>query len=451
MEPEYSSTRDISKDWEKIRLRFLLSENLTNGLFKKAEFWGKGRPVVNVSDVYGHDDTINLSSLDKVSCDDAEYQRYSAIDGDFFFVRSSLALDGIGKTAMISEPSEEAVFECHLVRGRPDREMVNPRFLNYCLNSASSKAYFKSVANLVTMATIDQMKLKNLQLLLPCLDEQQKIATFLDHKTQQIDQLIEKKKALIEKLEEQRIAVITQAVTKGLDKDVKLVPSGVDWLGDVPDEWAVIRLRFLIESLEQGWSPQCDNYTADEDQWGVLKVGCVNGDRLDEKDNKALPPSLEPKTEYEILPGDILISRANTRELLGSTALAPDSVRQKLLLCDKLYRLIPSSDVDRVYLTYFLRTPISRYQYEREATGASGSMQNIGQATIKNLPIVVPSLEQQQKIVEFINHKTEHLDGMVAKIESAKSKLEEYRSSLITAAVTGKIDVRNWQEQKEAA
>lgn len=196
------------------------------------------------------------------------------------------------------------------------------------------------------------------------------------------------------------------------------------------------RLRFATRGIEQGWSPQCDNQAADDDAWGVMKVGCVNGNFFDPLENKALPANLEPLTEYELRPGDVLISRANTKELVGSAAVVPRDVRGKLLLCDKLFRLAPDDGVCKDYLTYFLRTPAARYQYEREATGASGSMQNIGQDTIKNLALPLPALGVQKAITAFLDWKTTQLDQLIEKKRALALKLSEQRLSLITQAVT---------------
>ena len=275
--------------------------------------------------------------------------------------------------------------------------------------------------------------------------EQQQIAAFLDWKTSQIDALIAKKQELLQKLKEKRLAVITQAVTKGLNPDAPMRDSGIPWLGEVPNHWCVKRLRFSVQRIEQGWSPQCDNQPAEDEAWGVMKVGCVNGDEFDAMENKALPVELEPMPEYELQPKDILISRANTKELLGSAAIVPTDVRQKLLLCDKLFRLRPEAGVDEEFLTCYLRTPAARYQYEREATGSSGSMQNIGQGTLKNLVVVFPPLAEQRSIFQYIRVERSKLDELLDKAQSAITRLTEYRTALITAATTGKIDVRDWQ------
>jgi type I restriction enzyme, S subunit len=277
----------------------------------------------------------------------------------------------------------------------------------------------------------------------PPLPEQERIADFLDWKTSQIDELIAKKRELIEKLKEKRLSVITQAVTKGLNLDAPMRDSGAPWLGQIPRHWGLKRMRFACSRIEQGWSPQCENQPADEDGWGVMKVGCVNGDTFDPLENKALPIQVDPLPEYEIHPNDILISRANTRGLLGSAALVPYGTRPKLILCDKLFRLILEREFDAAYLVYYLRTPAARFQYEREATGTSGSMQNIGQDTVKNVLVPVPPGPEQVAISEFLAKQAERVGQLLRGIEDAVARLVEYRSTLIIAAVTGKIDVRH--------
>ncbi len=213
------------------------------------------------------------------------------------------------------------------------------------------------------------------------------------------------------------------------------VPDGP--IGKVPAHWQIKRLRFVTRGIEQGWSPQCDNEPAEPGQWGVMKVGCVNSHRFDANENKALPPELEPLPEYELHPGDVLVSRANTRELVGSAAVVPARVRSKLLLCDKLFRIRPEPELDPEFLTYFLRTPAARFQYERDATGASGSMQNIGQDTIKDLPVPIPSLREQVAIASLLSWKTAQVDALICKKRELAQRLLEERNSLITLAVSG--------------
>ena len=207
----------------------------------------------------------------------------------------------------------------------------------------------------------------------------------------------------------------------------------------VPAHWEIKRLRFLAEGIEQGWSPQCNNYPAEGDEWGVLKVGCVNGNAFNPQENKQLPVELEPRTEYQIQLGDILISRANTRELLGSAGIV-DRLTTKLLLCDKLYRLRVNDTIDKRFLVNYLRSKPARAHYECEANGTSGSMQNIGQDTIANLSVPLPPLDEQHAIVAFLDEQTTRLDALLTRQQCLLRLLKEKRTAVITQAVTQGLD-----------
>ena len=151
---------------------------------------------------------------------------------------------------------------------------------------------------------------------LPPLAEQTQIAGFLDRETGKIDELVAEQRRLMELLKEKRQAVISRAVTRGLNPAAPLKSSGIEWLGAVPAHWETKPLKYSITKIEQGWSPQCGSDPAVESEWGVLKVGCGNRDRFDPNEQKALPLDVEPLTNYEIKSGDILVSRGNTLELV---------------------------------------------------------------------------------------------------------------------------------------
>ncbi len=175
---------------------------------------------------------------------------------------------------------------------------------------------------------------------------------------------------------------------------------------------------------------------------GGLKVGCVNYGRFTPAENKALPPDLVAKPELGIKKGDLLISRANTIELVGSAAVAHDNF-DNLMLCDKLYHLrMESGRLLPDFLCFFLTSDLARKQIELEATGASPSMKNISQSAVIELRVGVPSVEEQQEIVRDIKDRTAELDTLTAEAQRAIDLLQERRTALISAAVTGQIDVR---------
>lgn len=227
----------------------------------------------------------------------------------------------------------------------------------------------------------------------------------------------------------------------------KYKESGVGWLGEIPAHWVLTRVKHLAQSIEQGWSPQCEEFPVEhEAEWGVLKVGCVNGGRFNPSENKKLPAGLEPQPNLGIAEGDIMVSRANTRELVGSAAVAGHDFPY-LMLCDKLYRirLIPGIGIPS-YLARYLVSSGVRQQIELSATGASSSMLNIGQATIMELAIALPTSEEQAAIASFLERETAKIDDLITEAEHAISLLQERRQALISAAVTGKIDVRGLVE-----
>ena len=319
---------------------------------------------------------------------------------------------------------------------------LHPRFLLYFMLSEPFVRLMTDESMRVAMPKVNREKLATSPLIIADPEEQRAIAAFLDRETARIDALVAKKERLIALLQEQRTALITRAVTKGLDPTVPMKDSGVEWLGEIPAHWEIVRLKDVVTGIEQGWSPLCENRQADESEWGVLKVGCVNGEDFDETEHKALPAELQPVPDYEIRSGDILMSRANTRELLGSAALVR-GVRARLLLCDKLYRIrVSNGRVLPEFVVRAVASGVARFQLEREATGASASMQNISQETISNLLLPLPPTSEQRAIATFLGRETARIDALVEKVREAIGRLKELRTALISAAVTGKIDVR---------
>lgn len=212
--------------------------------------------------------------------------------------------------------------------------------------------------------------------------------------------------------------------------------SRIEQLGDVPEHWEVVPVKRCLKSITQGWSPQCENYPADAGQWGVLKVGCVNGGSFDSSENKALPSTLEPLPELSIRRGDVLVSRANTRELVGSVAVAERDY-ERLILCDKLYRLrVDEQMCDAAFLASSLSTPAARGVIEATASGASSSMLNIGQAAITGMFIAVPPLKEQQALVAFVQNEAAKIDALVDEQKRLIELLKEKRQAVISRAVT---------------
>jgi type I restriction enzyme, S subunit len=316
------------------------------------------------------------------------------------------------------------------------------RFLVY-LNAAlyNARVNTRSIKQTTGIQNLDSDSYLNELVDLPTFNIQKTVANYLDRETSAIDKLISEKESMLSLLEEKRQALVSHAVTQGLSPKAKMKFTGIEWLETIPKHWAVERIKFHIYKIEQGWSPQCENVRAEPDEWGVLKVGAVNSWEFNPIENKRLPDELDPVIEYQIKPRDVLMSRANTTQLLGSVVFVRD-VDAKLMLCDKLYRLeIDERRLNREFAVAFLRSRPGRVLFEMEASGASNSMQNIGQDTVKNTWIPIPPIEEQAEIVTHLFNERYKSNKMSDALRDSIVLLKERRSALITAAVTGQIPI----------
>ena len=356
----------------------------------------------------------------------------------------------IGRSCVVPDLGRRVVTSVDNVIFRPDVEYCK----GYVVYLFSSKDYFQHTSNLsrgATMQRISRGLLGNIRVAVPLIHEQQKIVNFLDHETAKIDTLIDKQQQLIKLLKEKRQAVISHAVTKGLNPDAPMKDSGVEWLGEVPEHWRVIQLRHLFNSMEQGKSPECEARTVEGDEWGVLKTGCVNGGIFRPREHKALPIHIPPHTKYEVKAGDLLMSRASgSRDLIGAVAFVAVT-QPKLLLSDKVFRLIPKTGVHPQYVAMLMGAQSVRLQVELSINGAEGLANNITKESIKSFVVAIPAQDEQVAISAHLSVQSMKFSILEDKLAEGLGLLLERRTALISAAVTGKIDVRNWQPNTQQA
>ncbi len=281
---------------------------------------------------------------------------------------------------------------------------------------------------------------------LPNVNEQTVIADFLDHKTGKIDSLIEKKQVMIERLKEKRIALISRTVTCGLPPDEarkaglephpKLKPSGIDWLGDVPAHWEVKRLNRLTTSIRNGTSaPQVDKA---DNTVPVTRIESISSGKIDFSKVGYIEWSISVES-YRLNRGDILLSHINSLPMVGNCALF-DS--ENILYSGmNLLRIQPKAEVHASWLWRVISSFGIRKEISARAKPAINQA-SITTTQIKTLQLPVPPLAEQTAIADFLDRETAKIDKLIAKIETAIERLREYRTAIITAAVTGKIDVR---------
>jgi len=279
----------------------------------------------------------------------------------------------------------------------------------------------------------------------PSPNEQRAIADFLDRETAKIDRLVEKKRTLIERLKEKRTALISRTVTRGLPPDAaaaasldpnpRLKPSGVDWLGDVPEHWEIKRLRFISPHITVGIVVEPSKYYEDE---GIpcLRSLNVRQNALTDRDLVFISAESNRLLSKSILrKGDLVAVRSGQP---GTTAVVDD--RYDGANCIDLIIIRKPHQGHSPFFSYFLNSNSAKAQFSGGSGGAIQQHFNIG--TAADLQLVEPPHSEQVAIAKFLDRETARLDAMVAKVEAAIGRLQEYRSALITAAVTGKIDVR---------
>ncbi|MFJ6297526.1 restriction endonuclease subunit S [Streptomyces griseoviridis] len=312
---------------------------------------------------------------------------------------------------------------------RPNSD-ADPRYLHHLFRSSwfigemisRLRGIGGTESGSVRTPRINPEDLGDITVSLPGFEEQRRIADFLDAETARIDGMASRCQRLL--------ALVGE-------RDQALLDSSLEGMSD---KAGVVPFRRFILGVDQGSSPQCEATPAGDGEWGVLKVSCLRPGLFNPEENKRLPPGVKPDVHAEVKRGDLLITRANTPALVGSTAVVKD-VRPGLLLCDKIFRVRVTSDLDPEFLAVVARGSRVRASSAATSNGASQSMANLRFEEIKGWPIPAVSLLDQQRVVEVVSDSHSVVMDLKIKADRQLTLLAERRQALITAAVTGQLDV----------
>ena len=273
----------------------------------------------------------------------------------------------------------------------------------------------------------------------PPIPEQHAIANFLDRETEKIDALVAKKQRLIELLEEKRTALISHAVTKSLGHDAPMKDSGIEWLGQLPAHWTISPLMRLVEPdrpIMYGIVLPGPDF---EGGVPIVKGGDIAPDRLVLQRLNRTDPEIEKRyVRSRLRGGDIVYA---IRGSIGAAAIVPNALEGANLTQDAA-RVAPRDGIDVGWLVYALQSRPVFAQLEAGAVGAT--IRGINIFSLKRAVLPLPPRSEQESIRSFLDEQTRRLDHLVAHVTRAVSRLSEYRSALITAAVTGQIDVQEY-------
>lgn len=321
---------------------------------------------------------------------------------------------------------------------------INPKYIHHLLRSYPFQEEFyrwgKGIVADLWSTNFSEMK--NIILPIPTNIEQQKIAAFLDYETARIDRLIAQQQRLIELLKEKRQAVISHAVTKGLNPNAPMKDSGVEWLGQVPEHWGVSALGYY-SMLNTGATPD----RSKNQYWGGtipwIKTGEVRYDTIYETEETITQAALSETSVRLSKPGTLLMAMYGQGITRGRVAILGVSATYN----QACVAITPNSKVTNDFLKFFF---MAGYDALRDG-GNETSQMNLNADIVSKFKVLVPSYEEQIDIVSFLRIKLAHYEQLINKSEHAIALMQERRTALISAAVTGKIDLRGWMPPAEEA
>ncbi|MFM5172015.1 restriction endonuclease subunit S [Aeromonas veronii] len=287
---------------------------------------------------------------------------------------------------------------------------------------------------------------RRLPILVPPLEEQRTIAAFLDYETARIDRLIAQQQRLIELLKEKRQAVISHVVTKGLNPNAPMKDSGVEWLGQVPEHWLSNRVGWCCQ-VGNGCTPSRDNMDYwSEGAYPWLNSGKVNDGYIISAEQFVTVTALKECSLPKVPAGSIVMAITGEGKTRGSVAMTGIDTTLSQHLA---FITVTSKKLSPMYLRIWLESQYQRIRFESEGWGSTKAA--ITCSDIKSYPLPEPPLNEQLKIVEYVGERSKTFDLLIQKSESMISVLQERRTALISAAVTGKIDLRGWTPPAEEA
>ena len=431
---------DVPEHWTVQRLK-RACQVFPSNVDKKTHEGETSVLLCNYTDVYYSETiTVGMDFMAATASAD-QIDKFTLQAGDTIITKDSETADDIAVAAYVPADLPGVVCGYHLSMVRPTCD-ANGAFVKRLFDSVYAKSCFAVRAKGLTRVGLGQGELDNVELPFPPLSEQAHIATFLDRETAKSDALVAEQRRLIDLLKEKRQAVISHAVTKGLNPDAPMKPSGIEWLGDVPAHWEVWKLAHAFAVIGSGTTPKTDNreyYDDGDTPW--INTGDLTDGELEDCARRITVRALADHASLKIYPaGSLLIAMYGAT--IGKLAILrfPAAVNQACCVFTGVSQIVSK------FLFYWFVG--SRQQILSLATG--GGQPNVNQDILRALRVARPAAAEQAAIIDFLDDETATLDALTAEAERAIDLLQERRTALISAAVTGQIDVRPASERTAA-
>lgn len=437
--PKYESYKDGASErldfptpshWQNDKARFLFRFN--KGLtITKENLQDEGIPCVNYGEIHSQFGFEVDPARDALKCVSPDYLKANAGSllrrGDFVFADTSEDIEGSGNFTHLA--SDEPTFAgYHTLIARPNNR-AETRYLAYMLNSSSFRKQVQRAVKGVKVFSISQGLLKNLEILLPPLPEQRAIAAFLDGKCATIDEAVRIKEEQIRLLAERRQILIQQAVTRGLNPDAPMKDSGIDWIGQIPAHWEVHRNFTLFRETKNAGNAGLP----------VLSVSIHSGvskEELSEEENIRSIIKIEDRSSYkEVRPGDIAYNMMRAWQGGIGAVHTHGMVSPAYVVARPVVGLVAD------YFELLYRTPAFIRQMDASSKGITDFRKRLYWDDFRNCLTIAPPKAEQEEIIRYSSDISEKFHHATSLKQSQITALREYKTSLINAAVTGKIKV----------
>ena len=419
---------DIPSNWSSTKLKFHTKKIIDGAHFTPTyiEKSNDSIPFLRVTDLHSKEILLDEVKYIPTSEHQELIKRCNPEVGDLLLSKNGT----IGLMKIIDWDWEFSIF-VSLCLLKFEKTLLNKFFFYFFESNIVDRQLFES-SQKTSVSNLHLEKIKELRLTLPPIEEQTTIANYLDHKTTQIDTLIAKKEQFISLLQEERTAVINQAVTKGLDPKVKMKDSGIEWLGEIPEHWEVKKLKFVSKITRGAILRPVDepSYFDDNGEWTYLNISdaTICDKYLDY--GKLRLSELGSTKSARVEPNNLIITASAT---IGKPFInkIPVCVHDGFIPITEL-----KVNIDFLY-NYFKNPQLFN------GLGKSNTQKNIYLEDVKNLIIPIPNLEEQLLIARYIEEEIIRIETLISKSLQEIELLKEYKTALISEVVTGKVDVRD--------
>lgn len=411
------------KGWNNTRLKNLLNEPLLYGLNVSSEYEERDMPrYIRITDF---DDFNNLNEQTFKSLPEEIAQSAQLKDGDLLFARSGAS---VGKTFLYRPLPNGACYAGYLIRARFDRQRVMPEYVSYYTKSQSYENWKNATYIQATIQNISAERYYQLPISIPPLEEQGRIVSYLNDKTGKIDarvSLLSKKRDAYQRLKK---ALISRVVTKGLNPNAKFKPSGVDWIGEIPEGWEVKRIKEICDFVSRGTTPDY----VDESKYKVMNQATFSKGYIDDS---IVRYTCKPSADANIKMGDLLIASTGGG-VLGKVLYY--NREDKFFYADSHVSILRNSKGENCmkFLYYVFSTKFA----EINATMVKGSTNQteLQRNYLLAHEIPIPAKAEQQSIASYLDEKCSEIDANIANLEKQIEKYKELKRALISEVVTGK-------------